>query len=279
MQVNYSLISVLIGSVLLTGCGGEDASSAIKQPEAPHGLFFGFHKPSSNSSATIQLGSVALFLKDPNTPLKGEFSFQYDAACQPSNALLVAGLKSGNDVAGSGLGRFDRQLNSNDTLPLTLEFAGDFSQNPELKGKGYYGGLYSRKANEQPLNTQSEQRRYAFCQQSYRFEPKGIWTVFAENEQFPSDFKVQIESNTQQVTWTFPNNFVPQTALISFYDRNKLTQTDQTALVRQITTSAMPARINLPTDFNLSTREYTVVVQLFDANLKWGAIGQTRVNF
>lgn len=279
MKFRLYLASIVAAPLLLSACGGEDTNTAIKQPAPPNGLFFGFHKPDSNSSGSIQLGSVTLYLQGDNTPIKSEFSFQYNAACQPSNNILLAGLKAGSDVAGSGASTFDRRLNSDEKLPLAIEFAGDFALNPALSGTGYYGGLYGRKASEQPLNSESEQRRYQFCEQSYRFQPKGIWTVFAENERFPSDFNVTIEQNTQQVTWNFPSNFAPQTALISFYDRNKLTKADQPALVRQITTTAIPARISLPTDLNLSTREYTVVVQLFDNKLTWGAIGQTKITF
>lgn len=279
MNRRLSLASLLVAPLLLSACGGEDTNTAIKQATPPDGLFFGFHKPDANSVNVIQLGSAALYLQGDSTPIKSEFSFQYNSACQPSNNILLAGLKAGSDVAGSGATAFDRRLSSSETLPLTIEFAGDYTPNPELSSAGYYGGLYGRKASEQPLNQQTEQRRYKFCEQSYQFQPKGTWFVFAENEHHPQDFKVAIEQSTQQVTWSFPSNFTPQTALVSFYDRNKLTKADQPALVRQITTTAIPARISLPTDFNLSAREYTVVVQLFDDKLTWGAIGQTQVTF
>lgn len=282
MKSIYTWTAVLLGSMLLASCGGSEGdTSAVQRPPAPGGLFFGYHKPTqaSSLSSPTQLGSVALNLPSGDDAFKGEFSFQYDAACQNSNNLIVSGLKTLADIAASGTGKFDQMLNSGANMPMTVEFAGDFAVNPALNGAGFYGGRYARRSSEAPFNNQAQMRRYEFCDATYSMQPRGDWFVFAIGERYPKDYRVGIDQNTNQLTWTLPSGFVPQTALISFHDFKKLTAPDETALVRQITTTAIPARINLPTDFELSEREYVITVQLFDANLQWGATGQTRVTF
>lgn len=270
MKPIYSLISVLLGATLLSGCGGEGDASSIER-NGDGGLFFGFFQEARSSTDPNPRNAGGLYLNVPsgNGLYFGQASFQFNPACQLVNNLPILGEKRGSGLIGASGGLLDNPL-----VPSTEDqVAFSMPANYFFDGRSY-GGNYAR------LNVTTNQvRRTSRCDTEYNLAPNGAWVTHMQGTKFPADFTLR-QTSTDQVTWLAPTSINPSRALIMLIDASKLSKSDDNAIVRQVIQPASSLQ-NAYTLSPLSTvpKDYIVVVQLLDAQGRLAGFDDLSVRF
>lgn len=271
MKSIYTWTAVLLGSMLLAGCGGEDDASSVAR-NGDGGLFFGFFQEarSSNDANPRNIGGLYLNVPSGNGLYFGQASFQFNAACQLVNNLPILGDKLGSNLSGASGGVLDNPLiPSNDD-----QVAFSMPANYFFDGRSY-GGNYAR------LNvTTNQTRTTSICGSTYNLAPNGAWVSHMQNTRFPSDFTLR-QTSTDQVTWLAPTSISPNRALIMLIDANKLASSAENAIVSQVIQPTSSTLLNSYSLVAQSTvpKDYVVVVQLLDAQGRLAGFDDLSVRF
>ena len=262
MQLTYGLVGVLVGSLLLAGCGGEDGADSIER-NGEGGLFFGLYQEARSSTDPNPRNIGGLYLNVPNGNglYFGQASFQFNPVCQLVNALPILGDKLGSSLSGASGGVLDNPLipSSDDQVAFSMP------ANYFFDGRSYSGN-YTR------LNVTAKQtRRTSECSNTnYNLAPNGAWVSHMQGTRFPSNFTL-LQANTNQVTWlpvtSDKEQEVPRSALVMLLDASKLEKSSDNAIVSQV---VQPTSATLPNSYTLVSpstfpKNYIVVVQLLNA--------------
>ena len=264
MQLTYGLVAVLVGSLLLAGCGGEDGADSIER-NGEGGLFFGLYQEARSSTDPNPRNIGGLYLNVPNGNglYFGQASFQFNPVCQLVNALPILGDKLGSSLSGASGGVLDNPLipSSDDQVAFSMP------ANYFFDGRSY-GGNYTR------LNvTANQTRRTSECSNTnYNLAPNGAWVSHMQGTKFPADFELRLTS-ANQITWRpltnpDPNSpSIPKRALIMLLDGSKLEKSSDNAIVSQVVQPTSATLLNSYTLVSPSTfpKNYIVVVQLLNA--------------
>ena len=262
MQLTYGLVGVLVGSLLLAGCGGEDGADSIER-NGEGGLFFGLYQEARSSTDPNPRNIGGLYLNVPNGNglYFGQASFQFNPVCQLVNALPILGDKLGSSLSGASGGVLDNPLipSSDDQVAFSMP------ANYFFDGRSY-GGNYTR------LNvTANQTRRTSECSNTnYNLAPNGAWVSHMQGTRFPSNFTL-LQANTNQVTWlpvtSDKEQEVPRSALVMLLDASKLEKSSDNAIVSQVVQQTSATLLNSYTLVSPSTfpKNYIVVVQLLNA--------------
>lgn len=262
MQLTYGLVAVLVGSLLLAGCGGEDGADSIER-NGEGGLFFGLYQEARSSTDPNPRNIGGLYLNVPNGNglYFGQASFQFNPVCQLVNALPILGDKLGSSLSGASGGVLDNPLipSSDDQVAFSMP------ANYFFDGRSY-GGNYTR------LNvTANQTRRTSECSNTnYNLAPNGAWVSHMQGTRFPSNFTL-LQANTNQVTWlpvtSDKEQEVPRSALVMLLDASKLEKSSDNAIVSQVVQPTSATLLNSYTLVSPSTfpKNYIVVVQLLNA--------------
>ncbi|MFA9203979.1 MAG: hypothetical protein ACEQSD_08265 [Flavobacteriales bacterium] len=262
MQLTYGLVAVLVGSLLLAGCGGEDGADSIER-NGEGGLFFGLYQEARSSTDPNPRNIGGLYLNVPNGNglYFGQASFQFNPVCQLVNALPILGDKLGSSLSGASGGVLDNPLipSSDDQVAFSMP------ANYFFDGRSY-GGNYTR------LNvTANQTRRTSECSNTnYNLAPNGAWVSHMQGTRFPSNFTL-LQANTNQVTWlpvtSDKEQEVPRSALVMLLDASKLEKSSDNAIVSQVVQQTSATLLNSYTLVSPSTfpKNYIVVVQLLNA--------------
>ena len=262
MQFTYGLVGVLVGSLLLAGCGGEDSAASIER-NGEGGLFFGLYQEARSSTDPNPRNIGGLYLNVPNGNglYFGQASFQFNPVCQLVNALPILGDKLGSSLSGASGGVLDNPLipSSDDQVAFSMP------ANYFFDGRSY-GGNYTR------LNvTANQTRRTSECSNTnYNLAPNGAWVSHMQGTRFPSNFTL-LQANTNQVTWlpvtSDKEQEVPRSALVMLLDASKLEKSSDNAIVSQVVQPTSATLLNSYTLVSPSTlpKNYIVVVQLLNA--------------
>lgn len=262
MQLTYGLVGVLVGSLLLAGCGGEDGADSIER-NGEGGLFFGLYQEARSSTDPNPRNIGGLYLNVPNGNglYFGQASFQFNPVCQLVNALPILGDKLGSSLSGASGGVLDNPLipSSDDQVAFSMP------ANYFFDGRSY-GGNYTR------LNfTANQTRRTSECSNTnYNLAPNGAWVSHMQGTRFPSNFTL-LQANTNQVTWlpvtSDKEQEVPRSALVMLLDASKLEKSSDNAIVSQVVQPTSATLLNSYTLVSPSTfpKNYIVVVQLLNA--------------
>ena len=262
MQLTYGVVGVLVGSLLLAGCGGEDGADSIER-NGEGGLFFGLYQEARSSTDPNPRNIGGLYLNVPNGNglYFGQASFQFNPVCQLVNALPILGDKLGSSLSGASGGVLDNPLipSSDDQVAFSMP------ANYFFDGRSY-GGNYTR------LNvTANQTRRTSECSNTnYNLAPNGAWVSHMQGTRFPSNFTL-LQANTNQVTWlpvtSDKEQEVPRSALVMLLDASKLEKSSDNAIVSQVVQQTSATLLNSYTLVSPSTfpKNYIVVVQLLNA--------------
>ena len=262
MQLTYGLVGVLVGSLLLSACGGEDGADSIER-NGEGGLFFGLYQEARSSTDPNPRNIGGLYLNVPNGNglYFGQASFQFNPVCQLVNALPILGDKLGSSLSGASGGVLDNPLipSSDDQVAFSMP------ANYFFDGRSY-GGNYTR------LNvTANQTRRTSECSNTnYNLAPNGAWVSHMQGTRFPSNFTL-LQANTNQVTWlpvtSDKEQEVPRSALVMLLDASKLEKSSDNAIVSQVVQPTSATLLNSYTLVSPSTfpKNYIVVVQLLNA--------------
>ena len=262
MQLTYGVVGVLVGSLLLAGCGGEDGADSIER-NGEGGLFFGLYQEARSSTDPNPRNIGGLYLNVPNGNglYFGQASFQFNPVCQLVNALPILGDKLGSSLSGASGGVLDNPLipSSDDQVAFSMP------ANYFFDGRSY-GGNYTR------LNvTANQTRRTSECSNTnYNLAPNGAWVSHMQGTRFPSNFTL-LQANTNQVTWlpvtSDKEQEVPRSALVMLLDASKLEKSSDNAIVSQVVQPTSATLLNSYTLVSPSTfpKNYIVVVQLLNA--------------
>ena len=262
MQLTYGLVGVLVSSLLLSACGGEDGADSIER-NGEGGLFFGLYQEARSSTDPNPRNIGGLYLNVPNGNglYFGQASFQFNPVCQLVNALPILGDKLGSSLSGASGGVLDNPLipSSDDQVAFSMP------ANYFFDGRSY-GGNYTR------LNvTANQTRRTSECSNTnYNLAPNGAWVSHMQGTRFPSNFTL-LQANTNQVTWlpvtSDKEQEVPRSALVMLLDASKLEKSSDNAIVSQVVQPTSATLLNSYTLVSPSTfpKNYIVVVQLLNA--------------
>lgn len=269
MQLTYGLVGVLVSSLLLSACGGEDSADSIER-NGEGGLFFGLYQADSTGTTPRNLGGVYLNVPSSNGLYFGQASFQFDPACQLVNALPILGDKIGSGLSGASGGKLDNPL-----IPSTSDDVA-FSMPASYFFDGHsYGGNYTRLSVTAP-----QVRRTSECNTEYTLAPKGAWVSHRQGTRFPADFTIR-QTSPNQVTWLPPAGMSTNRAFIMLLDANKLDKASDNAIVSQMTQATSSTRLNTYTLTSSSSvaKDYIVVVQLLNQDGKLVAYDDLSVRF